>query len=260
MPNRTAIVALALLSLGAAAACVAACGGDAAAEASDARMSPDRGAGLVCSVAAQSCVPAVDVESARQVVDAIVAVKESRDSERTAGNQLGSVGSSGADLAPTNDLRATMDIEIAIADYPELDPPCACAERATFSAAPLAGVTCLEKPDGGSGCLRIRIANGTVFRAKRVLTGGGMFSRGVAHVVTLLDACTTPCTGPGRAWCGASATCIPLNEFCALCDGKGLAACACQKDCVAKAEGATCEYNTSQDTFETGICTGGDCR
>ena len=251
MWRRTALVALALASTGSVAASIAACRAQTSHE--------GEGETNFCSTAAQSCAPAVDVESARQVVDAIVAVKESRDSLRTHGGALATIGSTGADLAPTGDLHATMDIEIPIADYPELEPCPSCVERTPFIWAVIDGITCVEEADGGpgSGCLRIRIASGTIFRAKRAFTPTGMIAPRYAHSVRLLDSCTTPCTA---GWCAASATCMPMSELCLLCDGKSLAACACQNDCVAAEEGSRCEVNTSEDTFSDGTCSGGECR
>ena len=60
--------------------------------------------------------------------------------------------------------------------------------------------------------------------------------------------------------CETSATCIDKSAFCTLCEGKANDVCACRTGCTTNDDGASCGYDTSEDTGRSGTCSAGKCQ
>ena len=109
----------------------------------------------------------------------------------------------------------------------------------------------------GQLCSTLTIARGTVFRMRNVVLDDHP-SRELQSV-EIVPSCAVPCAS-GEARCAATQTCFPLgHDTCAYCDGKSVATCACTDACSARADGASCSYDTSPDTPVSGTCSSGKC-
>jgi hypothetical protein len=223
-----------------------------------------------------ACAPAIGVATAADVFAQIAMLTEYADASTQK--------DSGVKLRPTPDLRATTTIHLDAAAFRSAHPVCppgtdaglshgrGCVESvftgeqnwtgspfyiaSPNAAKPLpSGVTCTASDD--DGCSELTIVEGTVVRFARAYIPyvfGGYWG----HFIRVQRACEEPCQA-AELRCAASNTCIVDTSFCLLCEGGSLKACACRDRCTRKADGAACQYDTSDDTGRGGTCSAGTC-
>ena len=222
-----------------------------------------------------SCESALDVATADEVFAQIAALTESVEASTKK--------DSGAKLRPTRDLHATATIELDITVFRAAHPACSGADAGTFGpdgsgceesvfaaeqtkavgfggslqGKPLPEVLPCDASDD-RGCTKVTLPAGTTVRFARSTTRYAFGNR-FPHYVRVTRACAAPCEDD-QLRCEASATCIDAGAFCLLCEGETLPVCACRDACTARAEGASCAYETSDDMAASGTCDAGTCK